>query len=153
MFDIVTAPVAPETLMPVPAILEVTPVLVTLPAVYARPVEKVVVAAHVGTPFRYASTDPPVPAVVVASAPLPFPYGTAPAATAAHPVPPFGTGRMPVTSLVRLMRAVETTPLAAFKKPESEVARVVTPVTFKVPPTDTLPAVSIVVDAVPPTFA
>ena len=33
----------------------------------------VVVATHVGIPFRYARTYPPVPAVVVASAEVPLP--------------------------------------------------------------------------------
>ena len=40
----VTAPVAPDTVMFVPATIDVTPVLVTLPFEYARPDEKVVVA-------------------------------------------------------------------------------------------------------------
>ncbi len=52
----VTAPVAPETLIPVPATLDVTPVLVTLPALYARPDENVVVAVHVGMPFKKLRT-------------------------------------------------------------------------------------------------
>ena len=39
LFEMVTLPVAPETLIPVPAMFERTPVLVTLPAEYARPDE------------------------------------------------------------------------------------------------------------------
>ena len=46
----VTAPVAPETEIPAPATLDVTPVLVTLPLRYVRPPEKVVVEVQVGTP-------------------------------------------------------------------------------------------------------
>ncbi len=45
VFEMVTFPVAPETLMPLPAMLERTPVFVTLPPEYWRPEEKVVVAA------------------------------------------------------------------------------------------------------------
>jgi acyl-CoA synthetase (AMP-forming)/AMP-acid ligase II len=39
---------------------------------------------------------------------------------AAQPVPPFVTGRMPVTSLARFTSAVATTPAVAFKKPVRE---------------------------------
>lgn len=42
------------------------------------------------------------------------------ACTAAHPVPPFGTGRIEVpTSAARSMSAVETTPAVALRKPLS----------------------------------
>jgi hypothetical protein len=37
-----------------------------------------------------------------------------------QPVPPLATGRIPVTSLARLMRAVATLPAVAFRKPESD---------------------------------
>ena len=67
---------------------------------------------------------PGVPAVVVASAELPLPYGIAPDATFAHPVPPFPTGKTPVMSLARLIAAVESAPAVALIKPESVVARV-----------------------------
>lgn len=46
------------------------------------------VAVHVGIPLRYARTYPAVPAVVVASAPVPLPYGIALACIADQPVPP-----------------------------------------------------------------
>ena len=42
LFVTVTAPVAPETVIPEPARIDVTPVLVTTPFVYVRPVENVV---------------------------------------------------------------------------------------------------------------
>jgi hypothetical protein len=61
VLEMVTFPVAPLTLMPVPAMLESTPVLVTFPAEYARPPEKVVVATHCGTPLFQERTWPPVP--------------------------------------------------------------------------------------------
>src|SRR6185503_3664267 len=80
-------------------------------------VESVVVATHAGMPFTSAKTWPFAPAVVVASAPDPFPYVTAPEATAAHPVPPFPTGNTPVTSDARLTRAVETAPATALRNP------------------------------------
>src|SRR3989344_1189132 len=80
----------------------------------------VVVETHVGTPERYPSMLPPVAAVVVASALVPCPYGMAPVWMFAQPVPPFPTGRTPVTSLARLTRAVATAPAVAFKNPESE---------------------------------
>ncbi len=44
VFEIVIAPVAAETEIPEPARSDVTPVLVTTPFVYVRPVENVVVA-------------------------------------------------------------------------------------------------------------
>ena len=40
-----------------------------------------------------------------------------PAATVERLVPPFPIGNVPVTSLARLMRDVETAPAAAFKNP------------------------------------
>ena len=86
----------------------------------------------------------------MASAFVPFPRTMAPAAMFPQPVPPFAVPRIPVISLARLMRDVETTPLAAFKKPESDVASVVSPVTFNVPATAVLPALSMVVVAVAP---
>lgn len=57
---IVTAPVAPEIVTFVPATIEVTPVLVTFPAEYAKPDEKVVVATNVFCPFKKASIVPGV---------------------------------------------------------------------------------------------
>ena len=80
-------------------------------------VESVVVATHEGTPETRASTWPLLPAVVVASAPVPLPRTTAPEATFPHPVPPFAVPRIPLMSDVRLMRAVATTPAVAFKNP------------------------------------
>jgi len=79
----------------------------------------VVVAIHVGTPETSARTCPFVPADVVASAPVPLPSTTAPAATFPQPVPPRFTPRMPVTSFARSMAAVATTPAVAFKKPDT----------------------------------
>ena len=52
----VTAPVLAEARSGYVAAILVTPVFVTLPPAYARPPEKVVVAVHVGTPLRNAST-------------------------------------------------------------------------------------------------
>jgi hypothetical protein len=43
----------------------------------------------------------------------------APAKIFAHPVPPFATGRMPVTSDARFTRAVVTAPAVAFRKPDT----------------------------------
>ena len=59
----------PNDVCPVPP-----DVTASVPEMFAR----VVVATHVGTPFRYASTYPAVPAVVVAIAPVPLPYGIEP---------------------------------------------------------------------------
>jgi len=76
VFEMVTLPVAPETLIPVPAMFERTPVLVTLPAEYVRPDEKVVVAALYTTPLLipkipvYADAFTPVPPWEVESVPL-----------------------------------------------------------------------------------
>src|SRR5262249_34797863 len=78
------------------------------------------VAVHVGTPLRYASPYPGVPAVVVLSAPPPLPKSTAPAATFAHPVPPFATGKIPVTSLARFTSVAETAPATLLRNPENE---------------------------------
>ena len=83
-------------------------------------VESVEVATHVGTPLRRARTFPGVPALVVARALDPFPYGMAPLKILAHPVPPLATERTPVTSLARFTNAVVTAPAVAFKIPESE---------------------------------
>lgn len=59
--------------------MESTPVLVTLPAEYERPVPKVVVAVQVGAPFRKARTFPDTPVVVVVERALPpLPYGIEP---------------------------------------------------------------------------
>jgi hypothetical protein len=78
------------------------------PAEYERPLPKVVVAVHVGTPFRRARTWPAVPADVVARAFVPLPYMRAPAWMLDHPVPPFAT----VRSFVRLrVSAVRMVPL------------------------------------------
>ena len=79
-----------------------------------------VVAVHVGTPFNSASTCPATPAEVVAREPVPLPYGIAPVAKLAHPVPPLATGRMPVTSVARFTNAVAIAPAVAFRKPLSE---------------------------------
>ncbi len=83
-------------------------------------VESVELAVHVGTPARSASTFPGVPAVVVARALEPLPYGMTPLTILAHPVPPFATERTPVTSEARFTSAVVTAPAVAFKNPESE---------------------------------
>jgi hypothetical protein len=48
-------------------------VMVTFPAAKTSGAEKVVVAVKVGTPLAQVRTWPPVPWVVVASAPAPFP--------------------------------------------------------------------------------
>src|SRR5437868_7061414 len=85
-------------------------------------VEREVVATHVGVPETSASTCPLVPAEVVARDPLPFPSTTAPAATLLQPVPPFATGKMPVTFDARSTSAVERTPAVALRKPVSDVA-------------------------------
>ena len=70
-------------------------------------------------------------------------------------VPPFGTVRMPVTSLARLTSAVPTAPAVAFKNPESEAmesdgvmsAPVVLIVVVPVPPTASVFAENAEVDA------
>ena len=90
---------------------------VTEPFAYVSPPENVVVAVHVGTPFARARTWPLVPAVVVASAPAPFPRTMLFAWMSPQPVPPFVTPSIPVMSLVRSMREVATTPAVAFRKP------------------------------------
>jgi len=59
--EIVTFPVAPETEIPSPAMLERTPVFVTLPPLYVRPEEKVVVATPVQPFVVYPRTWPGVP--------------------------------------------------------------------------------------------
>ena len=51
-----------------------------------------------------------VPALVVATAPVPLPKRSALDWTFAQPVPPLATGRMPVTSLVRETEAQVATP-------------------------------------------
>src|SRR3989338_8139223 len=93
---------------------------VTAPFAYVSPPAKVVVAVHVGTPFERARTWPSVPAVVVASAPAPFPRTMLFAWMSPQPVPPFVTPSIPVMSLVRSMREVATTPAVALRKPVSE---------------------------------
>lgn len=77
----VTAPVAPETLIPVPATIEVTPLF----AIVIDPEALVIPIA--------------VPAVkVVLVNPVPFPISKAPfAGVLVSPVPPFPIGRVPVT--------------------------------------------------------
>jgi hypothetical protein len=77
----------------------------------------VVVATHVGTPFKNASIWPALPCVVVAKLPDPFPYKSDPACTAAQPVPPFATCKMPVTSVARFTSAVDTVPAVALSIP------------------------------------
>ena len=52
-------------------------------------------AVQVGTPLRRARTLPAVPALVVARAPAPLPYSSAPVVKLAQPVPPPVTARMP----------------------------------------------------------
>ena len=87
----VTAPVEPLAAiwLAVP-VMEVTPVLVTLPALYARPEEKVVVAVQTGRPFTEARTFPSLPAMAslesVLAAEL---YNKSPAVYAVCPVPPY----------------------------------------------------------------
>ena len=77
-------------------------------------------AAHVGTPFNSARTCPGKPDVVVATAPDPFPYRTAPAARFAQPVPPFSTGNIPDTSLAKFISALAIAPAVALKNPLKE---------------------------------
>jgi len=81
VFVTVTAPVAPETLMPVPATLDVTPVL----AIEIEPAPLVTLMA--------------VPAVnVVRVKPVPLPISSAPlAGVVVKPVPPFATASVPAT--------------------------------------------------------
>ena len=84
-------------------------------------VASVVVAVQVGIPFKSASTWPPVPAEVVASADDPLPYRMEPDCIAAQPVPPFETGKSDEpTSAARLIVAVPIFPAVAFKKPERD---------------------------------
>lgn len=85
-----------------------------------RPEENVVVLVHAGMPFKRARMFPAVPAVVVARALVPLPYGMAPDWIEAQPVPPEETGSVPVTSFARLTSAVPTTPALALRKPERE---------------------------------
>ena len=81
------------------------------------PVPAVVVATQVGIPEISESTWPLVPCEVVARREVPLPKTSVFAWTAAHPVPPFGTGRTPVTSAAKSMSAVATTPAVALRKP------------------------------------
>lgn len=79
--------------------------LVAVPAL--PPIDTVVVDVHVGMPFRYARMFPPVPAVVVASAPVPLPYRMPPAWMLAQPVPPFPTAscvpdQLPLLTVLRV---------------------------------------------------
>src|SRR5450631_770385 len=89
-------------------------------------VASVVVACQVGTPPTSASTCPLVPAVVVATAPEPFPRRSVFDWSAAQPVPPFVVATTPVTLLaVPPMLSVEVdtwyrAPLFAPTTPESE---------------------------------
>ena len=57
----VTLPVAPETVMPEPAMVERTPVLLNDVPSYESPVPAVVVATPVQPPFKKARTWPAVP--------------------------------------------------------------------------------------------
>ncbi len=93
---------------------------VTLPLEYVRPDEKVVVAVQVGTPETSARTWPLVPAEVVATAPVPFPYKSAPDWSAAQPVPPFATPSTPEMSDVSETSEVAIEPAVAFRMPESD---------------------------------
>lgn len=90
---------------------------VTVPAL--PPIETVDVEIHVGMPSLHPSSCPPVPCVVVASAPVPFPYSNEFACTFAHPVPPFDAGRTPVISEARLIKPDDTTPAVALRNPVS----------------------------------
>jgi hypothetical protein len=104
LVEMVTFPVAPDTEMPEPAMLERTPVLVNEVPSYERPVPAVVVDCHVGTPDTKASTCPLVPAEVVAILPVPLPKRTVLAWRLLHPVPPLVAGRMPETWVARSRR-------------------------------------------------
>ena len=53
--------IAPVCAVPYVWASERRPVLVTFPAAYVRPEEKVVVATHEGMPFADDNTNPPVP--------------------------------------------------------------------------------------------
>src|SRR3989344_5277709 len=123
----VTVPVATEPIAPVPLPKSTCPperLVCPVPpcdtASVPVIVESVEVAAQAGTPLRSARTCPAVPAVVVASALAPFPYGMVPASIAAQPVPPRATARMPVTSFARSMSEVATAPAVAFRKPDND---------------------------------
>jgi hypothetical protein len=83
------------------------------------PDEKVVVATQLGTPETSASTCPLVPCDVVAKRDDPFPRRSVFACIDAQPVPPFETGRSPVTSAARSTSDVDTAPAVALRKPES----------------------------------
>ena len=86
----VTAPVAPETEMPFPATLEVTPVLVTLPALYARPEEKVVVAEsnfEKEAEVRQPKTEPEAVSQIVLPAEYVRPVEKVVVATPVQPAP------------------------------------------------------------------
>jgi hypothetical protein len=83
--------IAPVCAVPLVCCRERRPVFVTAPFAYVRPEENVVVAVHVGTPFKYERTNPAVPTVVVERFPEPLPYSKAEDCTLAQPVPPNGT--------------------------------------------------------------
>jgi hypothetical protein len=68
--------------------------LVTLPFAYVRPLEKVVVATHVGVLPTRASTCPAVPVEVVARRSVPLPYISAPDCILDQPVPPYTVERV-----------------------------------------------------------
>jgi hypothetical protein len=118
-FTVKPAPVAPPVRVPTEVIWVWAAFTSKAPALKVRPVPAVVVAVQVGTPFKRARMLPAVPAVVVARALEPFPYGIVPDWMAAQPVPPFPTPSMPVISEVKSMRAVATAPAVALRKPET----------------------------------
>ena len=54
------------------------------------------------------------------TAPVPLPTKTRLAGKVVAPVPPLPTGKVPVTSAARSMRAVATKPAVALRKPDKE---------------------------------
>ena len=128
-----------------PTVIEVPRSAVTLPPEYVSPDEKVVVATQLGTPETSASTCPLVPCDVVAKRDDPFPRRSVFACIDAQPVPPFETGRSPVTSAARSTSYVDTAPAVALRNPES--------VPMVSPPVVCMPANVDDADALIPEFA
>ena len=107
-------------------------VVVAVAPKYARYADKIELEALVNcwSPvqlFAFVRLTPrfPLPSVsvvsteVVAIAPVPFPVTRVFAIMLPHPVPPFATCKIPVTSLARLTSPVEIAPAVALKIPES----------------------------------
>ena len=129
------------------------------PFAYDSPPEKVVVDVQAGTPPKSAKTCPAVPAVVVATADVPFPYTSVPAWMADQPVPPVATFNVPAKVMVPEVVTGPPDVVNPVEPPETltEVtlpllAPTQTPLTEKHPPAKSIPRAKVEVAAVPVTF-